>query len=179
VRGLSDPPEARDPQDGALGRLTGDAPVCTPAGLTLASLLLVTLPVTAGLSFMFAPVVLPSTALVAYAFWHLGRRVTKPGAMVVYCFCAGTFAGVINGWLTVSFWSLFLGDLSQSIRSFDIATLVGAAVGLVYGTAYLLPMLVQLSARSLRRTEAVDRCLVSFGLWGTLVLCGASRHLCV
>lgn len=170
VRGLSDPPEARDPKDGRF--FAGDAAVCTPEGLTLASLLLVTLPVTLGLSFMFAPVLLPSTALVAYAFWHLGRRVAKPGTMIVYCFGAGTFAGVLNGWLTVSFWALFFReDLSQSIRAFDIATLVGGAVGLLYGTAYLLPMLVQLSARSVRRTEALDRCLISFGLWGTLVLC--------
>lgn len=167
MRGFFAPPEARDLND--QGSRTW-----TPEAVTLGSLLLVTLPVTAGFSFMFAPVLLPSTALVAYAFWRLGHLVTKPGAMIAYCFAAGTFAGVLNSWLTLLFWSLFSrGGMYSRVdaATFSVGTLLGAAVGLAYGTAYLLPMLVKLSARSLRRTEGVDRCLISFGLWGMLVLC--------
>ncbi len=147
--------------------------MCTPERLTLVSLLLVTVPVTAGLSFLFAPVVLPTTALVAYAFWHLGRPITQLGPMIVYCFAGGALAGVVNAWLTLLLWGLFgakwlFGDISAGASS--VATLLGAGVGLAYGTAYLLPMLIQISTRSLRRTEAIDRCLAGFGLWGLLVL---------
>jgi len=174
VRGFFDPPEARDATEkGWLARLGGNAVAFTPMRLTLMSLLLVTLPVTAGFSFMFAPVLLPSTALVAYAFWHLGRRVSQPGAMIAYCFAAGTFAGVLNSWVTLMFWGMFFdGNVFRYLdpETFGVGTLLGAAVGLAYGTAYLLPMLVQLSARALRRTEAVDRCLMCFGVWGMLVL---------
>lgn len=179
---MFDPPEARDPNDGArFVRLLGDAAVCTPEGLTLLSLLSVTVPITLALSFMFAPVVLPSTVLIAYAFWHFGRRVTKPGAMVAYCFAAGALAGVVNGWSTVIFWALFSGDqlFAHLGNTIGLVSFLGAGIGLAYGTAYLLPMLIQTSTRALRRAEAIDRCLIGYGVWGMLVLflgLGATIH---
>lgn len=173
MRGFLVPPETREQPEGAAPTGAVDAPVCTPEGLTLSSLLLVTVPVTAGLSFMFAPVVLPTTVLVAYAFWHVGRRITRVGPMVVYCFAAGGLAGALNSWLTLLVWGLFYGDwFFQRIDGevVSLTTLLGAGIGLAYGTAYLLPMLIQVSTRSLRRTEAIDRCLISYGSWGVVVL---------
>lgn len=143
--------------------------VLTPEGLTLASLLAVTLPVTAALSFMLIPMVLPTTALVLYAFWHQGRHVTRVGEMIVYCFVAGALAGTVNSWLTMLLWGLFVGG-SPFRQAGASLTLIGACVGIAHGTAYLLPMLVQLSARSLRRAEGVDRCFICHGAWGVLVL---------
>jgi hypothetical protein len=172
VRGFLLPPEARGQAEAASASEI-DASICTPEGLTLTSLLLVTVPVTAGLSIMFAPVVLPTTVLVAYAFWHFGRRITQVGPMIVYCFAIGGLAGAVNSWLSLLVWGLFYGG--AFVRYIDgdaigLATLFGAGVGLAYGTGYLLPMLIQVATRRLRRTEAIDRCLIGYGAWGVSVL---------
>ena len=166
------PPEARHSARAPSRYPTGNPVVLTPEGVTLASLLAVTLPITAAMSFMLVPVVLPTTALVAYAFWHQGRRVRTLGGMVVYCFAAGALAGALNSCLTMLLWGLCVGgSLSRHVgAAFGSATVIGVCVGIAHGTVYLLPMLVQLSARSLRRTEGVDRCLISHGSWGMLVL---------
>ncbi|HEU5075915.1 MAG TPA: hypothetical protein VFU02_17095 [Polyangiaceae bacterium] len=170
MRRLLVPAEARDSTP--VPSPTDHPLVLTPEGVTLASLLAVTLPVTAALSFMLVPVVLPTTGLVAYAFWHHGRRVTQVGTMIVYCFAAGALAGALNSCLTLLLWGLFVGGslFRHMGAAFGSALLLGAGVGIAHGTAYLLPMLVQLSARSLRRVEGVDRCLISHGSWGVVVL---------
>lgn len=86
-----------------------------------------------------------------------------------------------GGALPVSGNNPALGCVPSEVRGFFVppeardqaggsASLIGAGVGLAYGTAFLLPMLIQVATRSLRRTEAIDRCLISYGMWGALVL---------
>ena len=178
------PPEARDAGD--TRRMGSDMldRVCTPERVTLVSLLVVTLTVTAGLSYIYFPLILPGTALVAVGFWHFGRRITRAGALVKYCFAAGPVAGILNGWISIVMMLLFnRGDMAMNLDSsaFGLVTVAGAGLGIAYGAAYLVPMLDQLHARFLRRTEGVDRCLVVCGLWGAFVplasLSAAQTHL--
>jgi len=141
-------------------------------GVTLTSLLAVTASVTAGVTFFLAPVVVPCTAIVAYGFWRMGRRITQPASMVLYCVGGGAVAGAANVCLMLVASSLFPGGeflWRLGVQLLGLA-LLGAAVGVAYGFAYVLPILTQLSARSLRRPEGVDRCLVRYGLWGVIVL---------
>lgn len=184
MRGLFLPPEARDPGESAwLTRLALDR-VSTPDRITLGSLLVVTLTVTAGVTYIYLPLVLPGTAVVAVAFWHFGRRITRAGALVKYCFTAGPLAGVLNSWISALMMAVFnRGDMAMHMdaNTFGLMTVLGACVGFAYGAAYLVPMLDQRSARSLRRTEGVDRSLVCCGLWGVFVplaaLSAAQTHL--
>lgn len=118
MRGLFLPPEARDQADPAwLTRLALDR-VCTPDRITLGSLLVVTLTVTAGVTYIYLPLVLPGTAVVVVAFWHFGRRITRAGALVKYCFAAGPVAGVLNSWICALMMAVFnRGDMAMHTRT--------------------------------------------------------------
>ena len=146
--------------------------------LTLTSVFAVTVPVTLGLTHEQASVLLPTTLVITCAFWGLGNRVTRPGRVIAYCLIAGAIAGVLNIWLSLFLWlRLFMPGALRYIDA-DVSariTALGAMVGIAYGAVYLLPMLIRLSARSLRRSEGIDRCLIGYGAWGVLVLFLALR----
>lgn len=173
VHPLLVPPEALEP--------TGaDAPpgprkpwLWTATGVALTSLIAVTVSVSAGVAFVIAPVIVPCTALVAYGFWHAGRRITRLRDMLLYCLVGGALTGAVNAWLTLGVWSMFGGGyFLRNIQpdALKLAGVIGAVAGIAYGCAYLLPMLSRLRARALLRSEGVDRSLVSYGIWGVIVL---------
>src|SRR5688572_32031401 len=75
--------------------------------------------------------------------------------------------------LCMLFFFFFFFQAEDGIRDLTVTGVQTCALpifGFAYGTAYLLPMLIQLSARSLRHTEAIDRCLTWLGAWGMLLL---------
>src|SRR6187431_467291 len=145
------PPEAREPTLADMRPIPRKRWTWSVEGVAMTSLLAVTVAVTASVGSVLAPMVVPSTALVAYGFWRVGRRITRPSRMWLYCLGGGAVAGAVNGWLAVALWVIL--DRGEPI-GLDVRTLVsagefGAVVGVAYGFAYLLPMLTQLSARSL------------------------------
>jgi len=150
----------------------------TVEGVAMSSLLAVTVAATASVTFHFTPVVAPCTALVAYGFWRVRRRVTPSGGIWLYCLGGGAVAGALNGWLTLCAWWIMAGEPIQRL-DFDAlagAGVLGSVAGVAYGFGYLIPMFIELSARSLRRTDGIDRCLMGYGLWGVLIL-GVAFHL--
>jgi len=183
VRQFLLPPEARPPAERRPGsrRTHTEQPEWTPERVTLVSLLAVTAAVMAyvvipnarGLDAGVGLFLILSTTLAAYAFWRRGRRVRGLGRTIGYCFAGGALAGIGNGWLFGCSWALLSGGdvLVYVDAEFCVClTLLAAAVGVAFGIAYLLPMLTQWSAKSLRPSEGVDRCLLGSGAWGMLVL---------
>jgi len=152
-----------------------------PERLTIVSLLAVTVSVIAyflvpPFSNIYAPItpmVILSTTLVAYAFWRQGRRVNGLRAALTYCLGGGALAGVSAIWFFVIVMTLITsGEMLEfvDLRVAGALTLLAAGVGVAFGVTYLIPVLTRLSARGLRPSESIDRCLTGFGFWGTLVL---------
>lgn len=134
------------------------------------SLLLVSIPVTASWSTVAAPLVVPATALVAAAFWHLSRTITSPGRLFGYCVLGGAIAGAINGALCMSIVAIFsAGPVLSSLVGVPLAAVIGVLFGVGYGLGFWPALAVQISAHGMRRRESVERCLIGCGLWGAAV----------
>jgi len=176
------PPEARLPAEPTASSLSDEPPAWTATErLTLVSLLTVKASVIAyvlapplqNISAPIAPLVILSTTLVTYTFWRKGRGVSDLRAALSYCLSAGVLAGIANVWLCIVL--MTLASSGELVSFLDPAlagmlTLLAAVAGVAFGVACLLPMLTRLSARELRPAEGIDRCLIGFGFWGTLVL---------
>ena len=184
------PPEARLPAERTLRRQPnqptespslGQGEWTAPERLTLVSLLSVTasvisyllVPPFQNIYAPITPVVVLSTTLVAYAVWRRGRFVKSVRGALSYCLGGGVLAGIGAIWLCIGVLTLISGGEMLRLLDDGVAgrvTFLAAAAGLVFGVVLLLPMLTRLSARGLRPSESIDRCLTGFGFWGTLVL---------
>lgn len=182
------PPEGRLSAEPTLSRLQrAESPGLGPGEwtaterLTLVSLLAVTgsvvsyflVPPFANIYAPITPLLVLSTTLVAYAFWRRGRRVNDLRGALSYCLGGGALAGIGAVWLCVVLMTLVTSGEMLSLLDPGLAgtlTLFAAGLGVAFGMAYLLPILTRLSARDLRPSESIDRCLTGFGCWGTLVL---------
>ena len=133
----------------------------------LASMLLVAAPATANWSTLIAVLVVPLTLLVATGFWYASRRQVGFRRIAGYCVLGGALGGALDASLCYSALRSFDdGSLIATAFSFPIVGVVGVFTGIAYGLGFLPLLLLQASARGMRRTEAVDRCLIGCGLWG-------------
>lgn len=138
--------------------------------VTLASLLILSVPLTICWSTVIAVLVVPVTLLTTLGFWHISRRVVEARQLVRYCILGGATAGAIDAILCYSFVTFVShGPWVRVAVGFPSALLVGVLFGAGYGLVFLPPLLVQSSARGLRRSAAIDRCLVGCGAWSWAV----------
>jgi len=138
----------------------------TAQHVTLASLLILSVPLTVSWSTLFAELVVPVTLVVTAAFWCGSRRIVEARRLVWYCILGGAACGAIDSTLCYAFVTLVShGSFVQLAFGFPSALLAGVLFGVGYGVCFLPPLLVQVSTRGLRRSEALDRCLVGCGVW--------------
>jgi hypothetical protein len=139
--------------------------------VTCLSLLLVSIPVTASWATLAAPVIVPSTVLVAAAFWHLSRTIPRLSRLFAYCTLGGAAAGAINAGICMSIVTIFSGPSFSSLVGIPMAAIIGLFFGVGYGLGFWPALAMQVSAHGMRRPEGVERCLIGCGLWGATV-CG-------
>jgi len=134
--------------------------------VTLASLLILSVPLTLSWSTLIAELVVPVTLVVTAAFWYGSRRIVERRRLAWYCILGGAVGGAIDATLCYAFVTIVAhGPLVQLAFAFPSALLAGVVFGVGYGLCFLLPLLVQASTRGLRRSEALDRCLIGCGVW--------------
>ena len=134
--------------------------------VTLASLLILSVPLTMTWSTLIAKLVVPVTLVVTAAFWYGSRRFVERRRLVWYCILGGAAGGAIDATLCYTFVTIVsYGPLVQVAVGFPSALLAGVVFGVGYGLCFLPPLLIQASTRGLRRSEAIDRCLIGCGVW--------------
>jgi len=138
--------------------------------VTLASLLILSIPLTFCWSTVIAILVVPVTLAGTAVFWYASRRIVEVRRLVWYSIVGGAAGGAIDATLCYTFVTIAShGSLVRVAIAFPSALLVGVLFGVGYGLAFLPPLLVQASSRGLRRSEAIDRCLIGCGVWGWLI----------
>lgn len=134
--------------------------------VTLASLLIVSVLLTLSWSTLIAELVVPVTLGITIAFWYRSRRIVGVRRLVWYCILGGAAGGVVDATLCYTFVTIVShGSVVQVAIGFPSALLVGVVFGVGYGLCFLPPLLVQASTRGLRRSEALERCLIGCGVW--------------
>ena len=154
VHSLLVPPEALKPTEADALPTTQSQWGWSVNGIAVTSLLVVTACATCWLALtnddliaLIAYYVVPSTTLFAYGFWRVGRRITRPSRMLLYCLGAGGVAGILNACIPHCLLAVSGGGpIDFNVVVLGLAARSGAKVGIAYGCAYLLPMLIQLSA---------------------------------
>jgi len=156
---------------------------CSADYVALVGMLVVVVPVTAGLFPDLSAAAVPSTLLVTASYWLFGTRLRDDRLLVFHAIGFGLLAGYANAvgtlhlhlWLSGKFEDLPLAGLASLLFGF-----IGCLHGVVYGLALLPPL--WLARRSLRfhSAEAVDRVLLGVGAWGLATLgiaAGLVRHV--
>ena len=144
--------------------------------IVLGGMLLVAVPVTAGLFPSLALALVPTTSLAVVCLWLWSRRVSSPGLVPCSLF-GGGLVGYLNCVLAMLLCLVLQGDFATLIVGCLVSLFVGifgAIYGLAYGLAFLPLLLVARSLRGLQRAEAFDRTLVGTGLWGLVLLASAA-----
>ena len=167
----------------ALGSILLTGADTTPANwasierIVLGGMLLVAVPVTAGLFPNLALAVVPTTSVAVVAFWLWSRRVSSAG-LVPYSIFGGGLVGYLNCALAMHVSAVVEGDV-QTLKMLWLISLVagflGAVYGVVYGLAFLPLLLIERGVRALQGAEARDRVLVGAGLWGLSILASAAQ----
>jgi hypothetical protein len=157
------------------GAETAPATFASAERIVLGGMLLVSVPITAGLFPSVALAVVPTTVLAVVGFWLWSKRVSSSGVVPCAIF-GGGLVGFLNCGLGLHVSLVLSGQFDALSMAWFFSLfggIVGAMYGVVYGLIYLPLLLIARRLRALHPSEAFDRTLVSTGLWGLVMLAGA------